>query len=421
MAKIKTIIAREILDSRGSPTVETKIILDSGATATASVPSGVSVGKYEAVELRDQDPHRFHGRGVLRAIASVNQTIAEQIVGREFASQLQLDETLIKLDGTKEKAKLGANAILSVSEAFCKAMAMQANIPCFAYVAHLYGLGPNDFKMPTPMSVQLEGGKHGAGNLDFQEFLVIPSSGQTFAEALRMLAEIYWETEKVLIQYQAVHSVGDEGGYAPNLFTNLDALEVLAEAIQALKYNLGRQVFLGLDVAPAYFYHQNKYRIKDRTTPMTTEELVEFYRDLLRQYPLASIEDPFHEDDWGGWTKLAQFTGNTIIVGDDLLTTNKQRVQQALRKGACSAILIKPNQVGTVAETIEVIKLARQAGWKVIVSHRGGETNEDFIADFAVGVGADYVKFGAPARGERVAKYNRLLAIEKMIDQNAHE
>jgi len=373
------------------------------------------VGQNEAVEIRDQDNRRYRGLGVLKAVANVNQVIAPKVIGQEFSNQLQLDEALIALDGTKEKSRLGANAILSISEAFCKTNALEQKLPCFAYIARLYGLQTPKLKIPTPMSVQIEGGRHGAGNLDFQEFMVIPSTQKTFSQSLQMVTEIYYAVRQVLIHHQAIHSIGDEGGFAPNLFTNLDALEVLVEAIRGAKYHLGRDVFLGLDVAPAYFYSKKRYHIKDRTMPMNTNEFIEFYRDLLCQYPLASLEDPLDEEDWNGWAKLSQIVGNTIIVGDDLLTTNKARVQEAIRKKACSAILVKPNQIGTVAETIEVIKIARQAGWKVIVSHRGGETNDDFIADFAVGVAADYVKFGAPARGERVAKYNRLLAIEQAI------
>lgn len=415
MSKITALVAREILDSRGTPTVESQLTLENGVTAISSVPSGVSVGKYEAVEVRDQDPHRFHGTGVLKAVANVNKTIAEKIVNQEFGNQLELDETLIKIDGSKEKANLGANAILSVSEAFCKATAIEKKIPLFLHISHLYGLAADNLKIPAPISVQIEGGKHGAGNLDFQEFQIIPSTGKSYSESLQMIAEVYYQVEKVLIRYQAIHSVGDEGAYAPNLFTNLDALEVIAEATRNMKYNLGREIYLGLDVAPDYFFKDNQYHIKDRTTALSTNDLVEFYRDLLRQYPLASIEDPFCEDDWAGWTKLSQFAENTLVIGDDLLTTNKERVEQAIRKHACNALLVKPNQIGTIAETIEVVKLARQAGWRIIVSHRAGETNDSFIADFAVGIGADYAKFGAPARGERVAKYNRLLAIEKEL------
>jgi len=414
MAKIKNIQAREILDSRGNPTVECCLTLDDDSKATTSVPSGASVGKYEAIELRDQDAKRYNGLGVLKAVENINQTIASKLTGME-ANQLEIDKNLILLDGTKEKSKLGANSLLSVSQALCKAVAVSKKIPCFEHVSHLYGLAKNELKMPLLIANIINGGKHGAGNLDFQEFHIVPSSKKTYSQALQMAEEIYQATKKVLIRHQAIHSVGDEGGFAPNLFTNLDALEVLMEAAKETQYALSQDVFLGLDVAANFFYEKNKYKIKDRTTPMGTNELVEFYRDLIRQYPLTTIEDPFYEDDWDGWIKLSQALETTIIIGDDLLATNKERVQEAIKKKVCSAILVKPNQIGTIAETIEVIKIARQAGCKIIVSHRSGETNDDFIADFSVGVGADYTKFGAPVRGERVAKYNRLLEIEKQL------
>jgi len=413
--KIKDISAREILDSRGNPTIETTIVLENGVTATSSVPSGASVGKYEALELKDNDPRRYNGMGVLKAVANVNEVIKPKILGMEVRNQLEIDKTLILADGTENKSKLGANAILSVSQAVCKAAALEENVPPFVHVGHLYGLKPQEMKIPIPIFNLINGGKHGAGNLDFQEFHLIPSGLKIYSESLRIGEEIYQAVKKVLIRHGAIHSVGDEGGFAPNLFTNLDALEVLVTAIREAGYVFKQDVFLGLDVAAGYFYQEGKYKIKDKTTPCGPEELIDFYQELLNQYPLLSLEDPFWEDDWESWQKITQSFPNTMIVGDDLLATNKKRVQEAIEKKACSAILIKPNQIGTVAETIEVIKISRQAGWKIIVSHRSGETNDDFIADFAVGVGADYVKFGAPARGERVAKYNRLLKIEEEL------
>ena len=386
--------------------------LDDGSQAVASIQSGTSIGKYEAVELRDQDSKRYQGLGVLKAVANVNEKIAPKMVGMKAENQLKIDQTLILLDGTKNKAQLGANAILSVSQAVCEASAASKKIPQFLYLAQLYGLKEKELKVPTPILNLINGGKHGAGNLDFQEFHLIPSSQKVYHEQLRLGTEIYHQVEKVLIRHGAIHSVGDEGGFAPNLFTNSDALEVLMEAIKESAYEFQKDVFIGLDVAASFFYKDGRYKIRDRTLPMTTENLVEFYRELVVQYPLAILEDPFAEDDWDGWIKLSQSLANTILVGDDLLATNKTRIQKAIKKKACQAILVKPNQIGTIAETIEVIKIARAANWKVVVSHRSGETNDDFIADFAVGVGADYAKFGAPARGERLAKYNRLLKIE---------
>jgi enolase len=415
MAKIKKVNAREILDSRGNPTIEVRIELEDGAIGIASVPSGASVGKYEALELRDNDPKRYNGNGVLKAVANVNQLIAPKFLGLEAHNQLEVDRTLLSLDGTPNKAKLGANATLAVSQGVCEAAAASKKVNSFEHVAHLYGLAKDKFKIPTPIFNLINGGQHGAGNLDFQEFHLIPSEQKTYSEALRIGEEIYQTVKKILIRNGAIHSVGDEGGFAPNLFTNLDALEVLTQAIKEAGFDLNKDAFLGLDVAAGSFYKEGRYHIRDRSTPMDVSELVEFYKELLQQYPLVALEDPLYEDDWDGWQKLTKNLNNLMVIGDDLLATNKKRLEEAIKKRACSAILIKPNQIGTIAETIEVIKIARQANFKVIVSHRSGETEDDFIADFAVGVGADYVKFGAPARGERVVKYNRLLQIEESL------
>lgn len=415
MAKIKSIKAREILDSRGNPTVETQVLLDDGAKGIASVPSGASLGKYEAVELRDKDPTRFGGMGVLKAVANVNEVIAPKLIGLDPTKQKEIDQLTIKLDGTENKSKLGANAILSVSQGICEAAAATTKLPNYRYVASLYGLKEEDFKMPVPTFNLINGGKHGTGNLDFQEFHVIPSARMNYPQALETGEEIYQTVEKVLIRHKAIHSVGDEGGFAPNLLTNLDALEILMEAIREAGCEFKRDIFLGLDVAASQFYQGGKYKIRDRTLPMDTVDFIEYYRDLNQGYPLFMLEDPFHEDDWAGWKRISAELSETTIVGDDLLATSKSRIERAIREKACSAILIKPNQIGTISEAIEVIKIARQAGWKIIASHRSGETNDDFIADFAVGVGADYTKFGAPARGERVVKYNRLLAIEEEL------
>jgi len=416
MAKIKSIKAREILDSRGNPTVETTVVLDNNSQAETSVPSGASLGKYEAVELRDRDPKRYKGMGVLKAVDNVNNIIAPKIVGMDANNQVAIDKTLIELDGTANKVKLGANAILSVSQAVVEAAAVSNKVPSYKYVASLYGFELTE-KMPVPTFNLINGGKHGAGNLEFQEFHIIPSGRKAYNEVLRMAEEIYQTLEEVLIKHGAIHSVGDEGGYAPDLFTNADALELLTRAINEADYIFNKDVFLGLDVAASFFYKEGKYLIKDRTMPMETDELITFYKELNKQYPLFLLEDGFHEDDWKGWTAITKELSDTIIVGDDLLATNKYRIEQAIKKKACNAVLVKPNQIGTISETAYVVLRAREAGWKIIVSHRSGETNEDFIADFAVGVNADYTKFGAPARGERVAKYNRLLAIEEELSK----
>jgi enolase len=415
MAKIKLITAREILDSRGNPTLETRVELEDGSVGLASIPSGASIGKYEALELRDNDPSRYNGLGVLKAVKNVNEVIAPKLLGIEARNQLEVDRLLINLDGTPNKAKLGANSLLSVSQGVCEAAAASEKVSNFEHVSHLYGLKREEMKMPIPIFNLINGGKHGAGNLDFQEFHIIPSEKRSYSLNLEMGEEIYQGVKKVLIRNGAIHSVGDEGGFAPNLFTNLDALEVLTQAIKETGYELKKDVFLGLDTAAGFFYKNGRYQIRDRSMPMDSGELIDFYKELIAQYPLLSLEDPINEDDWRGWQKVMKALPGVLIVGDDLLATNKRRVEEAIKLQACSAILVKPNQIGTIAETIEVIKIARQAGWKIIVSHRSGETEDDFIADFAVGVKADYVKFGAPARGERVVKYNRLLEIEEEL------
>jgi len=416
MVKIKTVRAREILDSRGHPTVETTVVLDDGSVGVAQVPSGASISKYEAVELRDGDPKRFQGLGVLKAVANVNEIIGPKVVGMPADRQVDLDQALVDLDGTPNKRRLGANAILSVSQAVLEAAAQSYRMPIYQYLYAKYQMADTSTPMPTPTFNIINGGAHGAGNLDFQEFHIIPSVRKTYSEALETGEEIYMALKKVLKYRGAIHSVGDEGGFAPNLFTNLDALEIIMEAIGQTEHLFGRDVFLGLDVAAGWFYKNGRYHIKDRAQALNRDEMIEYYEELNDQYHLFSLEDPLYEDDWDGWAELtASLSKNTVIVGDDLIATNKERAQKAIEMKACSAVLIKPNQIGTISETVEVVKICRQAGWKIIVSHRSGETNDDFIADFAVGIGADYTKFGAPARGERVAKYNRLLKIEEEL------
>jgi len=414
-AKIKFIKAREILDSRGNPTIETKVLIEDGSTGTAAIPSGASIGQYEALELRDGDQERFNGMGVLKAVENVNKIITPALIGLNAQDQLGIDKTLINLDGTVNKSKLGANAILSVSQAVCEAAAAFEKVQNFEHISHLYGLKKEELKVPSPIFNLINGGKHGAGNLDFQEFHVVPFPEKSYSEALEMGEEIYQAVKKVLIRHGAIHSVGDEGGFAPDLFTNLSALDVLSQAVKEAKFQFNRDLALGLDVAAGSFYQNNHYKIRDRTTPMDSGEMISFYKDLTTQYPLLLLEDPLHEDDWEGWASLTRSMPNLTVIGDDLLATNKKRVREAIKRKACNAALIKPNQIGTISQTIEVVKIARQANWKIIVSHRSGETEDNFIADFAVGVGADYTKFGAPARGERVVKYNRLLEIEELI------
>jgi len=420
MATISKIWAREILDSRGIPTVEAACKLDTGAIAVTSVPTGASTGKHEALELRDADPKRYNGKGVLKAVANVNDVLGPSVWGKDPTKLEAIDQTLIAIDGTENKSKYGANAILAVSVVAAKAGAMARNIPLYRWINELaksHGLDAK-LKIPTPEFNMINGGLHGAGNLDFQEFHVMPASSKTFSEGLRNGVEIYMAIGENLKRRGAIHSVGDEGGYAPNLFTNADALELIVDSIRETDYQIGRDVFLGLDVAADSFYKNGEYVIRDKSSPMSEDAMIEFFKTLNNQYKLAELEDPLSEDAWAGWQKLHGLIGDTvIIVGDDLLVTNPKRLAKAITERTCNGVLVKPNQIGTVTETIQVVKQARAAGWHVIVSHRSGETNDWFIADFAVGVGSDYAKFGAPARGERVAKYNRLLSIEKELGQ----
>lgn len=418
MARISRVWAREIIDSRAVPTVETAVRLENGIVAVASVPTGASTGKHEALELRDGDQKRYLGKGVLKAVGNVNERLGPALVGKDAGQQADIDRLLVGLDGTPNKANMGANAVLSVSMAVCKVGAMASNMPLYAWVrelARVLGAVQENMptRVPTPIFNMINGGQHGAGNLDFQEFHIIPATSKPYSAALQGGVEIYHGLKNALVRRGAIHSVGDEGGFAPNLFTNADALEINVEAINTSGYQVGQDFFLGLDVAASTFFRDGNYSIKDRSNPMNAQVFTAFFDALNKEYRLVLLEDPLHEDDWNGWVEFTQKLGNKLlVVGDDLLATNPERLRRAIELKACNAILIKPNQIGTITETLEVIKQARSAGWRIIVSHRSGETNDWFIADFAVGAKADFVKFGAPARGERVAKYNRLLAIE---------
>lgn len=420
MSRIKQIWSREILDSRGIPTVETACMLDDGQVAVSSVPAGTSTGTHEALELRDGDPDRFLGQGVLKAVSNVNSILGPAIVGMDPTDQTGIDKKLMDLDGTENLSKYGANAILSVSEAVLKCGAMSLRQPVYGWI---YSLASNagvteKAKMPTPLFNMINGGLHGAGNLDFQEFWVVPASNKSFVEGLQMGVEIYQTIGQNLARRGAIHSVGQEGGYAPNLFTNTDAFEVFIESIKQTKYSLGRDVFLGLDVAANSFYKDGEYVIKDKSGGMDDSQFLEYYKSLISQYKLVILEDAFYEDAWDSWKRFyAEMSGDLIIVGDDLLVTNLKRVEKAVQEKTCNGAVIKPNQTGTITEALKVIKAAKDASWKIVVSHRSGETNDSFIADFAVGVGADFIKSGAPARGERVAKYNRLSTIEAELMQ----
>lgn len=420
MSKIKSVYAREILDSRGNPTIETTIWTDDNHGAVASIPSGASIGRNEAFELRDGDPHRFGGLGVLKAVNNVNQIISKYVIGQDPTKQNHIDQILLNLDGTDNKTRLGANAILSVSQAACEVGANSVGLNTFDYLSQKYALAkPSSAYMPTPIMNLINGGKHGAGNLDFQEFHIIPSSKKSFMEAMEIGTNLYHLLKKILIDKKSIHSVGDEGGYAPNLYSNTDAIELLAETIETSEYALNSDVFIGLDVAASELYQNGKYSISDLKEAVNGEDFANFLIDLNKKYSLLSIEDPLDQDDWNNWVYLNQNFGKEVMtVGDDLLTTNKKQLAIAIEKKACDAILIKPNQIGTISETISVVKMAKNNGLSIVVSHRSGDTDEDFIADLAVGVGADFVKFGAPGRGERVSKYNRLLYIYDYLRSN---
>lgn len=417
MAKISQVWAREILDSRAVPTIECVVKLDSGQVAVSSVPTGASVGKFEALELRDGDEKRYAGKGVLKAIDNISQVLGPAVVGMDPMQQVEIDKKLIALDGTENKSKLGANAILAVSQTVTRAASVAAAMPLYKWVLELAKqaqaakeLAPH---VPTPIFNMINGGLHGAGNLDFQEFFIIPATSKPYDQSMRQACEIYYAIKDSLIRRGAIHSVGDEGGYAPNLFTNADALAINVESVAASGYQIGSDFFLGLDVAANTIFKDGAYVIKDKSNTLSSSAFVEYFKELTKEYKLTLLEDPLNEEDWDGWKQItAEYGQQVLVVGDDLLVTNAARVKKAIEEKSCNAILVKPNQIGTITETLEVIRMARGAGWKVIVSHRSGETVDWFIADFAVGVKADFVKFGAPARGERVAKYNRLLSIE---------
>lgn len=417
-SKIYSITAREILDSRGNPTIETMVILESGYRGTASAPAGTSIGKYEALELRDNDPVRYSGMGVLKAINAVNTVIGPKLRGMDALSQQTIDQAMIALDGTEDKHTLGANSILSVSLAIAAAAASAQQVSLFRYLHTIFSqLIPTPLvRLPIPIVNVINGGKHGAGNLDFQEFAIIPVSNLRFSDALRLSVEVYQKLKEILQYRNTSTAVGYEGGFAPNLYTNIDAMELLVEAIKATPYRFGVDVFFGLDVAASHFKTDRGYQIKDKQTPMSPKEFVAYLADLHKRYRLLILEDALDEDDWSGWTELtAQFGHDVMIVGDDLLATNPKRLQKAIQDNACTAILLKPNQIGTLTEFFRVVAMAKKNNIQTIVSHRSGETNESFIADLGVAVQSDYVKFGAPARGERVAKYNRLLQIESEL------
>lgn len=408
--KIKNIIGREILDSRGNPTVEVDVILENGIVGRASVPSGASTGVREALELRDGDKSRYLGKGVLKAVSNINEIINPEIIGMEVENQEDIDNKMIALDGTETKSKLGANAILGVSMACLKAAAINAGLPLYKYV----GEGK---ELPYPMMNILNGGAHADNNLDFQEFMIIPQA-ESFKERLRIGAEVFHTLKKVLNNLGYHTGVGDEGGFAPNLESNKEALDLICEAITKAGYVLGVDVKLALDVAASEFYEDGKYVLKGENKVFTTDELIEFYEELVKTYPIVSIEDPVDENDWEGFTKITTILGDKIqLVGDDLFVTNIRCLQKGIDNHAGNTILLKVNQIGTITETIKTIELAKKNGYKTVISHRSGETEDTTIADLAVGLSLGQIKTGSLSRTDRICKYNQLLRIEEDLNK----
>ncbi|MFO7766389.1 MAG: phosphopyruvate hydratase [Pelovirga sp.] len=416
MSEIIDIYAREILDSRGNPTVEVEVALDSGIIARAAVPSGASTGEREALELRDGDKNRYLGKGVLKAVEHVNEVIAVELQGWEVSDQIGIDRKLLELDGTDFKSKLGANALLGVSMACARAAAEDAGLPLYQYIG-----GSNAKELPLPMMNIINGGEHADNNVDIQEFMIMPAGADTFKEALRTGAEIFHALKKVLKSKGYNTAVGDEGGFAPDLKSNEEALEVIVEAIKAAGYKPGEDILLALDVAASELYKDGKYNLANEQQPLkTAAELVGFYEDLVARYPIISIEDGMAENDWDGWKLMTEKLGDKIqIVGDDLFVTNTRILKEGIDKGIANSILIKVNQIGTLTETLDAIEMAKRAGYTAVVSHRSGETEDTTIADLAVATNAGQIKTGSLCRTDRVCKYNQLLRIEDELEGTA--
>ena len=417
MATIVSVYGREILDSRANPTIEVEVVLEDGSMGRAGIPSGASTGVYEAVELRDGDKSRYMGKGVLTAVKNVNEIIAPEIVGMDALDQVAIDKAMIALDGTPNKAKLGANAILGVSIAVAKAAAVSRNMPLYQYIG-----GTNGKTLPTPMMNILNGGSHADNNVDIQEFMVMPVGAPSFREGLRMGAEVYHALKGVLNKRGLATGVGDEGGFAPNLASNEEAIQVILESIEKAGYTPGKDFMLAIDAAASSFYskEKGKYVLEGEGVEMTSEELVNYYEMLVDKYPIISIEDGHDEEDWAGFKMMVERVGKKCqIVGDDLFVTNTERLSRGIKEKAANSILIKLNQIGTLTETLDAIEMAKRAGFTAVVSHRSGETDESVIADLAVAVNAGQIKTGAPCRIDRVAKYNQLLRIEEMLDDVA--
>lgn len=417
MSIIADVYAREVLDSRGNPTIEVEVYLEDGTMGSAIVPSGASTGIFEAVELRDGDADRYLGKGVMQAVDNVNSAIAPEIIGMDATDQISLDKNLLTLDGTSNKSRLGANAILGVSMATARAAAKSLELPLFQYLG-----GVNSKHLPTPMMNILNGGAHADNNVDIQEFMVMPLGAKTFKEGLRMCTEVYHNLKKVLKERGLATGVGDEGGFAPNLESNEEALKVIIEAIEKAGYQPGEDLKIAIDAAASSFYNEEKsvYELTGEGVIKTASEMVDYYESLLEKYPIISVEDGLAEEDWSGWQEMTKRLGHRIqIVGDDIFVTNTERLKRGIEEKSANSILIKLNQIGSITETLDTIEMAKRAGFTCVISHRSGETEDNTIADFAVAVNAGQIKTGAPARTDRVAKYNQLLRIEDMLADTA--
>jgi enolase len=410
---IDVVVAREILDSRGNPTVEVEVGLDDGSTGRAAVPSGASTGAFEAIELRDGDPNRYLGKGVEKAVLAVIEQIGPELVGYDATEQRLIDQAMFDLDATDNKGSLGANAILGVSLAVAHAASEASDLPLFRYLG-----GPNAHLLPVPMMNILNGGSHADSNVDIQEFMIAPIGAESFSEALRWGAEVYHTLKKVLKSKGLATGLGDEGGFAPNLGSNREALDLILEAIKEAGYTPGEQIGLALDVAASEFYKDGKYLFEGKER--SAAEMTEYYAELVAAYPLVSIEDPLFEDDWAGWKVITDKLGDKVqLVGDDLVVTNPERLARGIEEGSANALLVKVNQIGSLTETLDAVEMAQRSGYKCMMSHRSGETEDVTIADLAVATNCGQIKTGAPARSERVAKYNQLLRIEEILDDAA--
>jgi enolase len=408
---IEHVCGREILDSRGNPTVEVDVILSGGAKGRAAVPSGASTGSREAIELRDEDPSRYGGKGVMQAVENVNEVFLKELVDRDVYQQAEIDELLIELDGTDNKKNLGANAILGISLACARAGAAALNIPLYRYLG-----GVSATVLPVPLMNVINGGAHADNNVDIQEFMIVPVGAYSFGEGLRWGTEIFHALRSLLKQEGLATGVGDEGGFAPNLKSTDHAIEFLLKAIEKAGFNTTEQVKLALDVASSEFYHNRQYQLKGEGKTLSSDEMVGYLKSLVEQYPIVSIEDGLAENDWDGWANLTRTVGNRVqLVGDDLFVTNPQILAEGIQKGLANSILIKVNQIGTLTETLSAIQMAHQAGYTTVISHRSGETEDSFIADLAVAVNAGQIKTGSLCRSERIAKYNQLLRIEQEL------